>query len=60
MLKCTYCNKEIVLVPSAEERAKKCTSGHSASYYRKLFTAHSECQTAAWYNRPNPQSTKGK
>lgn len=52
MMKCTYCNREIVLVPSASERAEK--HGGKASDYTKLFTAHSECQIAAWYNRPNP------
>ena len=41
-MKCSLCNKEIVLVPSAEERAKK--YGGTAEFYRKLFTVHGECQ----------------
>ena len=42
-MKCTICDKPIVLVPSAEERAAKDLSGNPASYYTKLFTSHSEC-----------------
>jgi hypothetical protein len=42
-MKCKFCGKEIVLVPSAEERAKKDVTGKSASYYTKLFTSHSDC-----------------
>ena len=38
---CKYCGKPIILVPSAEERAKK--YGNSPEFYRKLFTAHNEC-----------------
>lgn len=41
MTKCTHCKKEIVLVPSAEERAKK--TGYPAKYFRELFTMHAEC-----------------
>lgn len=41
MSKCTFCNKEIILIPSATERAKK--YGGSPSDYTKLFTSHSEC-----------------
>ena len=40
-MKCTICNKPIVLVPSASERAKK--NGGKASDYTKLFTTHSDC-----------------
>ena len=42
MAKCTICGKEIVLVPSATERAAK--YGGKPSDYTKLFTTHSECQ----------------
>ena len=51
-MKCTICGKPIVLVPSAEERAKKgfgtaqdCADGYCgcAQYYRSLFTTHPEC-----------------
>lgn len=48
-MQCTYCNKPIVLVPSAADRAKK--GGGKANDYTKLFTAHSKCQVKAWYNR---------
>ena len=40
-MKCTICGKPIVLVPSAEERAKK--GFGTAKYYRSLFTTHPEC-----------------
>ena len=39
---CTYCNKPIVLVPSASDRASK--YGQSPEYYRSLFTVHGKCQ----------------
>lgn len=55
-MKCIYCGRPIVLVPSAEERARK--SGGKPSDYTKLFTAHTECQVAAWYSRPNPYTGK--
>lgn len=41
MAKCNICGKEIVLVPSAEERARK--FGGKAQDYIKMFTSHSEC-----------------
>ncbi len=56
MAKCVYCSQEIVLVPSAQERAKKCHNGYSAKYYTSLFTSHSECRAAAWHDRPNPRT----
>lgn len=40
-MKCTICNKEIVLIPSANERAKM--YGGNPSEYTRLFTSHSEC-----------------
>jgi len=44
-MKCTICGKPIVLpiilVPSAEERAKK--GFGTAQYYRSLFKTHWEC-----------------
>lgn len=43
-MKCTICTKEIVLVPSAAERAKK--YGGSPSDYTKLFRTHAHCQLA--------------
>ena len=38
---CTVCHRPVVLVPSAQERAKK--YGKSAEYYTKLFPQHSSC-----------------
>lgn len=38
---CDLCGKPIVLVPSAAERAR--TSGHTADYYKNLFTTHTQC-----------------
>ena len=40
-MKCTICGKEIILVPSAKERAAK--YGEKPSYYTNLFKQHSEC-----------------
>ena len=40
-MKCTICNKPIILVPSAKERAQK--YGGKPSDYTRLFTTHSEC-----------------
>ena len=40
-MKCTICGKQIKLVPSAEERAKK--GFGTVQYYRSLFTTHTEC-----------------
>ena len=40
-MNCTICNKPIVLVPSATERAAK--FGGKTSDYTKLFTEHGEC-----------------
>ena len=40
-MNCTICNKPIVLVPSAAERAAK--HGGKPSDYTKLFTTHPQC-----------------
>lgn len=40
-MKCSICNKEIILTPSASERAKK--YGGKPSDYTALFTEHSSC-----------------
>jgi hypothetical protein len=40
-MKCTICGKPIVLIPSAEKRARK--YGGKASDYTKLFTEHTQC-----------------
>jgi len=56
MANCTYCKQPIVLVPSAAERAKNCSQGLTAKEYTAMFTAHSDCQVAAWYDRPNPRT----
>ncbi len=50
---CTHCKKPIVLVPSANKRAKK--YGESPEYYRRLFTMHSDCQLEL---RDSKQQTK--
>ena len=41
-MNCEVCRKEIVLVPSATERARRC--GGRAADYTKLFTVHTECK----------------
>lgn len=41
-MNCTQCNKPIVLVPSAAERARK--FGGKASDYINQFTVHAQCQ----------------
>ena len=43
-MNCTICNKPIILVPSAEERAKNDVTGRPATFYRNLFREHAECQ----------------
>lgn len=40
-MKCSICNKPVILVPSAKERAR--TGGGKASDYTALFTAHADC-----------------
>lgn len=44
---CKHCQKPIVLVPSAAERAKK--GGGTAEYYRRLFSVCSDCNIKMWY-----------
>jgi hypothetical protein len=44
MANCTLCQKPIVLVPSAAERAAK--YGGTASDYTKIFTTHNHCLIA--------------
>ena len=40
-MKCNICHKEVVLVPSAAERAAK--YGGKAADYAALFPAHAQC-----------------
>lgn len=40
---CRHCNKPVILVPSAAERARKDVTGKSAAYYTSLFPTHAEC-----------------
>ncbi len=40
-MKCKICKKEIVLVPSAAERARR--FGGKPADYTKLFTVHDNC-----------------
>jgi hypothetical protein len=41
MAKCTICNKPIILIPSAAQRAKN--SNEPASFYTALFAEHNQC-----------------
>ena len=50
-LNCKCCQKPIILVPSAEERAAKDRNGNTAAYYRNLFKICSDCQVKSWYSR---------
>ena len=43
-MNCRICNKAIVLVPSARERAAK--FGGTPEFYTRLFTTHGSCQVA--------------
>lgn len=43
-MKCSICGEEIVLSPSAKERAER--YGGAASHYTRLFTTHAECVLA--------------
>ena len=45
-MKCKHCNKEVILVPSAAERAAKDTTGKTAKYYTSLFPYHADCELA--------------
>lgn len=45
-MKCKHCNKEVVLVPSAAERAAKDVTGKTAKYYTSLFPYHADCELA--------------
>lgn len=61
-MKCSICNKPIVLVPSAKERAEK--YGGKPSDYTKLFTTHTDCliakrnqETSELLERINNEST---
>lgn len=57
-MNCTICGKPIILVPSAQERAKK-YGDHPASYYTSLFTTHTDCQIKARSSQPmNPSTPK--
>ncbi len=40
-MKCKVCGEEVVLVPSAAERAS--TFGKTAKFYEELFPVHAEC-----------------
>ena len=44
MSKCTICGKPIILSPSAKERSVK--TGMPESYFKSLFTEHTECALA--------------
>ncbi len=58
-MKCSICNKEIILVPSAAERAAK--YGKPASYYTSLFTYHNDCFLQKHYrNMVNGRRDNGR
>jgi hypothetical protein len=42
MAKCTICQTEIILQPSANERARR-YGDHPAFHYTSLFTTHPSC-----------------
>lgn len=44
-MKCIHCGNEVVLRPSAKERAEKC--GGKPSDYTRLFRAHADCTIEA-------------
>lgn len=50
-MNCSYCNKPVVLVPSAQERAAK--FGGRPSDYTALFPDHAECFIKA-RDKPSP------
>ena len=43
-MNCSICNKPIILIPSAAERARK--FGGKPSDYTRLFITHTECHLA--------------
>lgn len=45
-MNCNICNKPVVLVPSARERAAKSRDGMTAADYTKLFPRHAACELA--------------
>jgi hypothetical protein len=40
-MNCSICDQPIVLIPSAEERARK--YGETPAFYTKLFSTHVDC-----------------
>jgi hypothetical protein len=42
-MNCTICGKKILLIPSAEERARNDVTGKTAAYYTSIFTEHPDC-----------------
>lgn len=59
-MRCTHCNKEIILTPSAAERARKDVTGKSAAYYTALFPRHAACELALRNNRAEALRSVGK
>lgn len=59
-MKCTHCGKEVVLVPSAAERAARDVTGKSAAYYTRLFPRHAECELALRTDRRAALAAVGK
>ena len=42
-MNCSICNKPIILIPSAQDRAKNDLNGNPPSYFISLFRTHTEC-----------------
>lgn len=59
-MKCLHCGKEVVLVPSAAERARKDVNRRPAAYYTSLFPRHAACELALRENRAAALATVGK
>ena len=59
-MRCTHCNKEIILIPSAAERARQDVTGKSAAYYTALFPRHAACELALRNNRAEALRSAGK
>ena len=59
-MKCIHCNKEVILVPSAADRARKDVTGKSAAYYTALFPRHAACELSLRENRAAALASVGK
>jgi len=60
IMKCTHCGKEVILKPSAAERARKDVTGKSAAYFTALFPRHAACELALRTSRAEALRSVGK